>query len=401
MLSSFLVICCTASSRPDSWGKDIDNNNFDAVVDASTSVWVIAFSDSSGACAKCSSIDDDFVGLVDSFFDQGWERKLVVGRVETSSADGKALMERLQIGKRGGIPSVHMFLEQYNATSTIIVDNSLESSAEHRSFARNKVAAQPVDDTRYVTKHLLPTPLEVNDETKLPSTAGGLVPISWDSRLFKIDHFLSDEECDLVISGALNGVSRERLQREDRVYQDILGAGQDEDQFWRMSSKQQQLIKQIELRIAAMTMIPPHPEEAWTFVQRTPCKAVDETNEHEKLHDDRLYSIRNVHHDENFAPNRVATVLIYLTDVVEGGHTVFPTARLNSTDEECVTLNADITAAHLAGKRVIDMAERNATFASAFNGTAAVCERKNKCGVRVTPKRGTAIIFWHRHEDGS
>jgi hypothetical protein len=342
--------------RPESWGYEIDINNFDAVVDDSASMWALAFSDSTAACEKCGAIDANLVGLCENFFGLDESRKIKVGRVETSTADGKALMERLGIGNHGAIPSVHLFTTQHNTTSELVVGSDLESSAEAQKHFKDFVALQPVDEYLNVLKHPTAIPLEVGPNQNTPP--GELVPISWDSRIFKMDGFLSEEECDMIVAGALHTVPSDHLSTQDRISLDILGAGPDSDRFVRMSPKQQQLVKSIERRVATMTMIAPHQAEAWLFVRRGPCIAANNCTE------DEDHKIRNVHHDQNGAENRVATVIVFLSNVDEGGHTIFPSARVDPNDAECVALNASIAAAHAEGKRFLSRPQNDFEKAS-------------------------------------
>jgi hypothetical protein len=308
-------------------------------------MWALAFSDSTDACEKCGAIDENFVGLCENFFGLNQSRKIQVGRVETSTQDGKALVERLGIGKHGAVPSVHLFTTQHNTTSELVVGSDLESSAETQKHFKDFVASQPVDEYSNVLKRPTLIPLEVGPHEN--TAPGELVPISWDSRLLKMDGFLSEEECDMIVAGALHTVEADQLSTQDRIYRDILGSGPDSDGFPKMSPKQQQLVKSIERRVASMTMIAPHQAEAWAFVRRGPCLAANNCTE------DDDHKIRNVHHDQNGAENRVATVVVFLSDVDEGGHTVFPSARVDPNDAECVALNASIAAAHMEGKRYL------------------------------------------------
>ena len=94
------------------------------------------------------------------------------------------------------------------------------------------------------------------------------------------------------------------------------------------------VLRLIEERIGEYAMIPPHEGEGPLMVgYRQPLTPkVGSGNARVP------FQLRNVHHDLNNAPRRAVTALIYLTDVEEGGHTVFPCLGKNPDREACKAL---------------------------------------------------------------
>lgn len=82
-----------------------------------------------------------------------------------------------------------------------------------------------------------------------------------------------------------------------------------------LNTSRARVLAALDERIDKLTGIPSHDGESPFMLQVTRAWTHDYEG---KVH------LRNLHHDQNHAPRRVATVLIYLEDEVDGGETWFP-----------------------------------------------------------------------------
>jgi len=171
--------------------------------------------------------------------------------------------------------------------------------------------------------------------------------LSWEPRAFLYHSFLSHEECDHLIQEATP-----RLTRSGVVDNDTGGSLRDKSRTSSGAFLQQRsdtIISEIERRIAK-----------WTLINETQGEGLQilryQTTEQYTEHYDYFF-----HEGANSnGGNRIATVLMYLSDVEEGGETVFPNADL---DEDQV----------------------------------AHPHRYSECGMRglaVKPRKGDALLFF-------
>ncbi|XP_010451038.1 PREDICTED: probable prolyl 4-hydroxylase 11 [Camelina sativa] len=156
--------------------------------------------------------------------------------------------------------------------------------------------------------------------------------ISKEPRAFVYHNFLKNEECEHLISLAKPSMAK------SKVHDKITGLGKESSA--RTSSgtflrrEQDNIVKKIEERISEFTFIPVENGEPLQVIH---------------------YGV-----GQKFEPHfdgfqRIATVLMYLSDVEEGGETVFPAAKGNIS----------------------------------------------KKGLSVRPKKGDALLFWSMRPDGS
>ncbi|KAG7544920.1 Prolyl 4-hydroxylase alpha subunit [Arabidopsis suecica] len=156
--------------------------------------------------------------------------------------------------------------------------------------------------------------------------------ITKEPRAFVYHNFLTNEECEHLISLAKPSMARSKVRNA------ITGLG--EESSSRTSSGtflrrgHDKIVKEIEKRISEFTFIPEENGEALQVIHY-------EVGQKFEPHFDGL--------------QRIATVLMYLSDVDKGGETVFPEAK----------------------------------------------GIKSKKGVSVRPKKGDALLFWSMRPDGS
>ncbi|CAI8608971.1 unnamed protein product [Vicia faba] len=138
--------------------------------------------------------------------------------------------------------------------------------------------------------------------------------VSWEPRAFLHHNFLTKEECEHIIRIAKPGMSKSSVVDSE--------TGKSFDSSVRTSSGtflqrgHDKIVRKIEKRISDFTHIPvEHGEPLQVLRYKVGQKYVP----HFDFFADK-YNVRN-------GGNRMATMLMYLSDVEEGGETVFPNAK--------------------------------------------------------------------------
>lgn len=176
--------------------------------------------------------------------------------------------------------------------------------------------------------------------------------LSWEPRAFLYHHFLTQDECNHLIE----------LARPSLVKSTVVDSttGKSKDSRVRTSSGtflergQDVVIKRIEKRIADFTFIPVEHGEGLQVLQY-------KESEKYEAHYDYFHDAFNTKN----GGQRIATVLMYLSNVEEGGETVFPAAKVNSSE-------------------VPDWEQRSQCA---------------KAGISVRPRMGDALLFWSMKPD--
>ncbi|KAI3745773.1 hypothetical protein L6452_08180 [Arctium lappa] len=178
--------------------------------------------------------------------------------------------------------------------------------------------------------------------------------LSWEPRAFVYHNFLSKEECEYLINLAKPHMAKSTVVDSK--------TGQSKDSRVRTSSGmflrrgRDKVIRNIEKRIADFTFIPVEHGEGLQVLH------YEEGQKYEPHFDYFLdeFNTKN-------GGQRIATVLMYLSDVEEGGETVFPAAQGNfSSKPEWNNLSE--------------------------------CAKK---GIHVKPKMGDALLFWSMRPDAT
>lgn len=173
--------------------------------------------------------------------------------------------------------------------------------------------------------------------------------VSWKPRAFVYEGFLTEEECDHMISLAKSELKRSAVA--DNV------SGKSKLSEVRTSSgmfihkNKDPIVAGIEDKIATWTFLPKENGEDMQVLRYEPGQKYDP-------HFDYFTDPVNVAH----GGHRIATVLMYLSDVEEGGETVFPSAEEASR--------------HKKSKPDENLSE---------------CAKK---GIAVKPKKGDALLFF-------
>ncbi|KAK3149029.1 hypothetical protein QOZ80_3AG0211980 [Eleusine coracana subsp. coracana] len=188
-----------------------------------------------------------------------------------------------------------------------------------------------------------------------PSRGGGfydparVTQLSWRPRAFLYSGFLSDTECDHLVNLAKGGMEKSMVADNDSgksiMSQVRTSSGTS------LAKRLDDIVAAIEKRVAAWTFLP---EENAESIQVLRYEIVQKYDAHFDYFHDKV--------NLRLGGHRVATVLMYLTDVKKGGETVFPNA----------------VGGHLQYK----------------DETWSDC---SKAGLAVKPKKGDAVLFFSLH----
>ncbi|KAK1553558.1 hypothetical protein Q3G72_000403 [Acer saccharum] len=178
--------------------------------------------------------------------------------------------------------------------------------------------------------------------------------ISWEPRAFVYHNFLSKEECEHLINLATPHMAKSTVVDSK--------TGQSKDSRVRTSSGmflkrgQDKIISNIEKRIADFTFIPVEHGEGLQVLHY-------EVGQKYEPHFDYFLDEFNTKN----GGQRIATVLMYLSDVEEGGETTFPAAKAN--------------------------------FSSVpWWNELSECGKE---GLSIKPKMGDALLFWSMRPDAT
>lgn len=187
------------------------------------------------------------------------------------------------------------------------------SAAQHRP--QDQDPKPQGQDPKSMDVHAISQVLKAAKPSMLPSTPGIVEPsriiiLSQDKpRAWLYRGLLTPEECEHIIEKA-----QPRMHRSGVVDMKTGGSTFDDIRTSTgtfLSRKQDSIIANVENKLAAWTMIPAENGEGIQVLR------YDHGQEY-RPHYDYFF------HDQGKKNNRIATVLMYLTDVEEGGETVFP-----------------------------------------------------------------------------
>eukprot|EP00911_Craspedida_sp_UC1_P001553 UC1_evm2s1173 len=161
---------------------------------------------------------------------------------------------------------------------------------------------------------------------------------------------------------------------------------------WESRARQDEVVRRVESRIARVTGVPIHDREDMVTLARM-------TTLGREPHGGQFVPW-GLHHETDTRPYRTRTVLVYLTDVEAGGHTIFPLcggshpAAPDSPEQELNTSMIEALGGIWGGRRSgfqrhVDFDVRsdhpfNTVFAQSCLGLY---------GVSFKPRRGAAILF--------
>ncbi|CAJ2634445.1 prolyl 4-hydroxylase subunit alpha-1-like protein [Trifolium pratense] len=173
--------------------------------------------------------------------------------------------------------------------------------------------------------------------------------ISWNPRAFVYQGFLTDLECDHLISLAKSELKRSAVADNLSGDAQLSDARTSSGMF--ISKNKDPIVSGIEDKISAWTFLP---KENGEDIQVLRYEHGQKYDAHHDYFTDKVNIIQGGH--------RYATVLMYLTNVTKGGETVFP--------------NAEKPTRHRGSEKSSDLSE---------------CAKE---GIAVKPRRGDALLFF-------
>ncbi|KAM7268824.1 hypothetical protein ACFE04_010990 [Oxalis oulophora] len=141
--------------------------------------------------------------------------------------------------------------------------------------------------------------------------------LSWQPRAFVYKGFLSDEECDHLIDLAKKGKLEKSMVADNDSGESLESEVRTSSGMF-LSKRQDEVVARIEDRIATWTFLPPENGESIQILHY-------EHGQKYEPHYDYFHDKVNL----QLGGHRIATVLMYLSDVEMGGETIFPESEGN------------------------------------------------------------------------
>lgn len=148
-----------------------------------------------------------------------------------------------------------------------------------------------------------------------------VIQLSWKPRAFLHKGFLSEEECEHMIVLARDKLEKSMVADNDSGKSVMSQVRTSSGMF--LEKHQDEIVGRIERRIAAWTFLPEENGEAIQILHY-------ENGEKYEPHYDYFHDKNN----QALGGHRIATVLMYLSDVIKGGETIFPNSEAKLTQEK-------------------------------------------------------------------
>ena len=225
-----------------------------------------------------------------------------------------------------------------------------------------------------------------------------------------IPNFLTESE---VLHLRAIGASSTKMMQTSSSYESV-----EFRRPWEPSSDP--IVNSIESRIGNLAGIPPNTRDSPLRL------SVSRPWVHDPANDGKTHQLQNLHHDKLKAPERVLTTLLYLSDApsdgLRGGDTIFPcAARPMHSSPLCDRLQRAFEEGDLFLSPPGGIHSSHDCFdASAAAAVSDLCADSHRSSsnhgeagdrvpdaaadhdgvVRVTPERGTALLFLHEAQAG-
>ncbi|KAL0925901.1 hypothetical protein M5K25_004276 [Dendrobium thyrsiflorum] len=148
-----------------------------------------------------------------------------------------------------------------------------------------------------------------------------VVQLSWKPRAFLYKGFLSEEECEHMIVLARDKLEKSMVADNDSGKSVMSEVRTSSGMF--LEKHQDEIVGRIERRIAAWTFLPEENGEAIQILHY-------ENGEKYEPHYDYFHDKNN----QALGGHRIATVLMYLSNVIKGGETIFPNSQAKLSQEK-------------------------------------------------------------------
>ena len=149
--------------------------------------------------------------------------------------------------------------------------------------------------------------LRTSEEDKTPR----MQVLDEDARIFMFHNFLTEDECDHLIALATDHLARSGVVSDKEGHSSVSDVRTSNGMF--LERNQDETVSEIERRIARWTLLPVGNGEGIQILRYDKSQKYDG-------HYDYFFDKAGIQN----GGNRYATVLMYLSDVEEGGETVFP-----------------------------------------------------------------------------
>ncbi|TYH49240.1 hypothetical protein ES332_D10G122400v1 [Gossypium tomentosum] len=150
--------------------------------------------------------------------------------------------------------------------------------------------------------------------SSVPFDPTRVTQLSWHPRAFLYKGFLSSEECDHLITLAKDKLEKSMVA--DNESGDSIESEVRTSSGMFLQKARDEVVADIEARIAAWTFLPAENVESMQIIHY-------ENGQKYEPHFDYFHDKAN----QELGGHRIATVLMYLSDVESGGETVFPNAE--------------------------------------------------------------------------
>lgn len=194
-------------------------------------------------------------------------------------------------------------------------------------------------------------------KTTSPSSAfdpNRVTQLSWHPRAFLYTGLLSDDECDHLINLAKDKLEKSMVADNDSGKSIMSEVRTSSGMF--LNKHQDEIVGRIERRIAAWTFLP---EENGESIQILHYKHGEKYEPHFDYFHDKA--------NQELGGHRIATVLMYLSNVELGGETVFPHSKVKDSQPK--------------------------------DDTWSDCAKRG--GYAVKPRKGDALLFFSLHPNAS
>ncbi|KAJ8434953.1 hypothetical protein Cgig2_025989 [Carnegiea gigantea] len=204
--------------------------------------------------------------------------------------------------------------------------------------------------------------------------------VSWKPRAFVYEGFLTDEECQHLITLAKSELKRSAVADNDSGKSQVSEVRTSSGAF--INKAKDAIVERIEEKIATWTFLP---KENGEDIQVLRYQEGQKYEAHYDYFVDKVNIARGGH--------RYATVLMYLSDVQKGGETVFPNAELSERQKATIQSDDELSECGKKGiaGTLLSLTSRLVSLSEDYD--SFMLTNILKCKL-VRPKKGDALLFF-------